>query len=156
MSEETLQVEIRDLPETTYACIHRPGATTEQLGTLIPQLIGETGEWVFAHGGPSGPPADICPLLDEGTFDLRVGWPIATDAQPPEPIERYTIPAGKAAVHEHLGAYSDLPTAWRRLYEALRARGIEPKGEPRECYETDPGTVSEPAENRTLLVWPLA
>ena len=153
--EETLQVEIRDLPEITYACIRRRGAAMEELMVLIPQLIGETAQWVFANGGPAGPPADICPMLDESTFDLRVGWPVATDAEPPAPIERYTIKAGEAAVHEYVGDYSGLSSTWRRFYEALQTQGIEPKGEPRECYETSPEEVNDPSEHRTLLVWPL-
>ena len=135
--DELLQVEIRELPEMTYACIRRRGATMEELMVLIPQLIGETAQWVFANGGPAGPPADICPMLDESSFDLRVGWPAwPTDAEPPAPIERYTINAGKAAVHEHVGDYSTLSSTWRRFYEALQTQGVEPKGEPRECYET--------------------
>ncbi len=153
--EETLQVAIEELPEITYACIRRRGATMEELMMLIPQLIGETGKWVFANGGPAGPPADICPMLDESTFDLRVGWPVATEATPPEPIERYTIKAGPAAVHVHVGDYSELSSTWRRVYEALQAQGVEPKGEPRECFETSPEEVSDPSEHRTRLVWPL-
>ena len=136
--EDVLQVEIQDLPEITYACIRRRGATMEELPVVIPQLIGETAKWVFENGGPAGPPADICPMLDESTFDLRVGWPVATDAEPPAPIERYTVAAGKAAVHRHTGDYSELSSTWRRFYESLQAQGVEPKGEPRECYETSP------------------
>ena len=94
-------------------------------------------------------------MLDESTFDLRVGWPVATDAEPPAPIERYTIKAGEAAVHEYVGDYSGLSSTWRRFYEALQTQGIEPKGEPRECYETSPEEVNDPSEHRTLLVWPL-
>ncbi|HVU78018.1 MAG TPA: MerR family transcriptional regulator [Gaiellaceae bacterium] len=153
--QETLQVEIRDLPEITYACIRRRGAALEELMVLIPRLIDETAKWVFANGGPAGPPADICPMLDESTFDLRVGWPVAFDAEPPAPMERYSIPAGPAAVYVHVGDFSGLPSAWRRLHEALQAQGVEPKGEPRECYETSPAEVADPSEHRTLLVWPL-
>jgi DNA-binding transcriptional MerR regulator len=153
--EEPLQVDVVDLPEITYACIHHPGAVMEDLAAIIPQSIGQVAGWVFDHGGPAGPPADICPMLDEGTFDLRVGWPINTTEQPPAPIERYTIGAGRAAVYRFVGDYSELHVAWRRMHEAVRAQGFEPKGAPRECYETSPEEVSDPSEHRTLLVWPL-
>ena len=72
----------------------QPRRRDEELGVLIPAAIGQTGKWVFEHGGPIGPPAAFSPMLDESTFDLRVGWPIGTGEEPPAPIERHVVPAG--------------------------------------------------------------
>ncbi len=152
---EKLAVAIEERPEIVYAVIRNRGAALEELGVLIPAAIGQTGKWVFEHGGPIGPPAAFSPMLDESTFDLRVGWPIGTGEVPPAPIERHVVPAGPAAVYVHVGEYSGLHQVWRRICESLNEDGVEPHGEPHELYETSPEEVDDPSEHVTRIVWPL-
>src|SRR5262249_52969960 len=114
-----------------------------------------TAEWAFPNGKVPGAPAMINSMNDDGTLDVKVGWPVDTQATPPEPIELYVCKSGRAAVHTHVGEYAELHSIYRRLWEALAADGIEPKGEPRELYETSPEEVSDPSEHRTRIIWPL-
>lgn len=54
----SLGYRVRDVPELVLAAIHRPA----RLGELpIPELIGETGKWAFAHDRVPGAPVAICP-----------------------------------------------------------------------------------------------
>jgi DNA-binding transcriptional MerR regulator len=149
----SLDYRVEDVGELVLAAIHRPA----RLGELpIPELIGETGDWAFAHDRVPGAPVAICPADDDGVVDLRVGWPVRGTVAPPAPIEFVVCPAGRAVVHTYVGDFMGLPDEWRLLWQSLQADGIHPRGEPREHYETSPDEVNDPSEHVTRLVWPLA
>jgi DNA-binding transcriptional MerR regulator len=147
-----LDYRVQDMPELVLAAIHRRA----RLGDLpIPELIGETGSWAFAHDRAPGAPVAICPAGDDGVVDLRVGWPVRGTVVPPAPIELVVCPSGRAVVHLFVGEFMALSDEWRLLWETLEADGIRPRGEPREHYETSPEEVRNPSEHVTRLVWPL-
>ena len=149
----SLNYRVQDVTELVLAAIHRPA----RLGELpIPELIGETGKWAFAHDRvPGTAPVAICPADDDGVVDLWVGWPVRGTIEPPAPIELVVCPAGRAVVHTYVGDFMGLSDEWRLLWESLQADGIRPRGEPREHYETSPEEVNDPSEHVTRLVWPL-
>jgi effector-binding domain-containing protein len=68
------------------------------------------------------------------------------------PIELVTTPAGRAAVHLHVGSYEGLPQAYQDLLAAIEAAGLQPSAEPREIYESPPGDPNP----TTRIIWPLA
>ena len=147
-----LDYRVQDVAELVLAAIHRPA----RLGELpIPELIGETGKWAFAHDGVRGAPVAICPCDADGVVDLRVGWPVRGTVEPPAPIELVVCSAGRAVVHTYVGDFIGLCDEWRLLWESLHADGIRPRGKPREHYETSPEEVNDPSEHVTRLVWPL-
>ena len=148
----SLDYRVQDVPELVLAAIHRPA----RLGELpIPELIGETGKWAFAHDQVPGAPVAICPADDDGVVDLRVGWPVRGTVEPPAPLELVVCQAGRAVVHTYVGDFIGLCDEWRLLWASLEADGIRPRGEPREHYETSPEEVNDPSEHVTRLVWPL-
>ena len=152
VSARRVDYRVQDMPELVLAAIHRPA----RLGELpIPELIGETGTWAFAHDRVPGAPVAICPADDDGMVELRVGWPVLGTVEPPAPIELVVCPAGRAVVHTYVGDFMALCDEWRLLWESLQADGIRPRGEPREHYETSPDEVNDPSEHVTRLVWPL-
>jgi DNA-binding transcriptional MerR regulator len=148
-----LEYRVQDVPELVLAAVHRRA----RLGELpIPEMIGETGRWAFAHDRVPGAPVAICPADHDGMVDLRVGWPVLGTVEPPAPIELVVCPAGRAIVHTYVGDFVGLSDEWRLLWESLRGDGIRPCGAPREHYETSPEEVNDPSEHVTRLVWPLA
>jgi DNA-binding transcriptional MerR regulator/effector-binding domain-containing protein len=152
VSTRSLNYRIQDIPELVLAAIRRPA----RLGALpIPELIGETATWAFAHDSVPGAPVAICPPDDDGLVDLRVGWPVRGTVEPPAPIELVVCPAGRAVVHTYVGDFTGLCDEWRLLWESVERDGIRPAGEPREHYETSPEEVNDPSEHVTRLVWPL-
>ena len=152
VSARRVDYRVQDVPELVLAAIHRPA----RLGELpIPELIGETWRWAFAHDRVPGAPVAICPADDDGMVELRVGWPVLGTVEPPAPIELVVCPAGRAVVHTYVGDFMALCDEWRLLWESLQADGIRPRGEPREHYETSPDEVNDPSEHVTRLVWPL-
>jgi DNA-binding transcriptional MerR regulator len=153
VSEQTLELNVTQVPEATYAVIHER-APQEQMNEVIPRLIERTGAWAHTVG-VTGAPVSICPMDDEGYIDVRVGWPVATGETPPAPIEIVTCPASRAVVYRHVGPYEDLAASYRALAEAMDAAGIVPGPEPREIYESDPQEVRDPRAYVTQIVWPV-
>ena len=153
VSARSVDYRVQDVPELVLAAIHRPA----RLGELpIPELIGETAKWAFAHDRVPGAPVAICPADADGVVDLWVGWPVRGTVQPAAPIELVLCSACRAVVHTYVGDFMGLSDEWRLLWESLQADGIRPRGEPREHYETSPEEVNDPSEHVTRLVWPLA
>jgi DNA-binding transcriptional MerR regulator len=149
-----LDYRVEDMPELTLVALHAR-ATLEDAQPLIPEFIQRTAAWAFAHDRVPGAPVMICPMDEDGILDIRVGWPVAGTVEPPAPMELVTCPAGRHVVHTYVGEFMGLHEAWRLFWETLRFDGVEPKGPPREHYETDPAEVNDPSEHVTRLVWPL-
>jgi predicted transcriptional regulator YdeE len=149
-----LDYRVEDLPELILVALHRR-ATLEDAQPLIPEFIQRTAAWAFAHDRVPGAPVMICPMDEDGLLDMRVGWPVAGSVEPPEPMQLVTCSAGRAVVHTYVGDFMGLHEAWRLFWETLRFDGVEPRGNPREHYETSPEEVNDPSEHVTRLVWPL-
>jgi len=152
--ERLVDYRIEDMPELTIVALDAR-ATLEDAQPLIPKFIQRTGEWARAHDGVPGAPLMVCPMDADGLLDMQIGWPVAGTAEPPAPMTLVTLAAGRAVVHTHVGEFVGLHEAWRLFWQTLRADGIEPRGVPREHYETSPEEVNDPSEHVTRLVWPL-
>ena len=145
MTDDPLEVTVTDVPAATYAVVRE--TVSPPAGATIVRLIDE----VRAAVEPTGPPLCMSSMTPEG-LAIAVGWTVADDAaEPPAPVELVRCPAGRAAVHVHVGPYDELPPKYGRLWEQLRADGLEPAGEPREIYEGQDERAPV-----TRIVWPLA
>jgi hypothetical protein len=65
------------------------------------------------------------------------------------------LPAGPAAVATHWGAYDGLPATYGRLHDWIHAQGREDSLGPWESYVDDPDSVTDPANLRTEVCYPL-
>ena len=105
---------------------------------------------------PVGPALAVYHGDPMGTFDLEIGFPAmgAPTADVPTSAGRIhtsALPAGRAAIVSHMGAYDGLGAAWGALVDAADG---DPTGVWIEAYVSDPSTT--PAEQlRTDLVLPL-
>lgn len=137
--------------------VRRREAPMEQLQQVIPASIQETAAWVFANGGSNGAPmALVDPPDDNGVTTLAVGWPVAGQLDPPEPLEFTTYPAVRAVVHEHIGPYDALHATYAALERAMATAGLRPTGPAYESYETNPEEEPDPQKWVTRIVWPVA
>jgi effector-binding domain-containing protein len=66
------------------------------------------------------------------------------------------LPAGPAAVATHHGPYDDLPSTYGRLHDWIHEQGRDDTLGPWESYLTDPDTVTDPADLRTEVCYPVA
>ncbi|HEV8460893.1 MAG TPA: MerR family transcriptional regulator [Gaiellaceae bacterium] len=152
--ERLVDYRIEDTPELTIVALEAR-ATLEDAQPLIPELIQMTGAWARAHDGVPGAPLMVCPMDAAGFLEMQIGWPVAGTIEPAEPMKLVTLEAGRAVVHSYVGEFIGLHEAWRLFWQTLRVDGIEPRGVPREHYETSPEEVNDPSEHVTRLVWPL-
>ena len=134
----------------------RATAEFSEVSTLIRSFLEQVGEWAMSSGAAAG--AATLDHVDGGgrQVEPRHAAGLSRARQdPPAPIELAVYPATRAAVHVHVGPYDDLPDVYRQFGAALAEAGLQPGAEQRELYESDPAVVTDPAQYRTRVVWPL-
>jgi effector-binding domain-containing protein len=110
---------------------------------------------------PAGPPFVRYHTFRDADTDVEVGVPVADEVAGEGPITSGELPAGPAAVTEHLGAHDRLGEAYQRIQDWLAANGTS-DGPAWEVYhwidlnnEPDPSTWPAPADWRTHIVQPI-
>jgi effector-binding domain-containing protein/DNA-binding transcriptional MerR regulator len=106
---------------------------------------------------PAGPPFAIYhdPEFREEDIDIEVGIPVAEPVDGTAEVAGGTLPGGTVAFTLHCGPYDEIGAAYRAVFTWIAEHGHEMAGPPREVYLTDPGQVSDPAEYRTEVLWPI-
>ena len=149
-----MDYEVTKVPAATYA-VRRETVDFAEVSKVISSFIEEVGRWAHPAGAVTGPPLSITSMSDGGRLNVATGWTVDGTTEPPAPIELAAYPAGRAAVHVHVGPYAELPAVYQELGPALVSAGLRPGPEPREIYESDPNEI-EPEQYVTRIVWPLA
>jgi effector-binding domain-containing protein len=117
-----------------------------------------------AGSQPAGPPYGRYHRFGPDVVDVEVGFPLATvppDLSPlaggsPGEVGLSELPGGPVARTIHRGPYDGLGQTYDALHEWIHAQeGYDDGPGPWESYVDDPGTVADPAELRTEIVWPL-
>ena len=112
------------------------------LGDVLPVIFGH----LAAQGvRPTSPPFARFHGGTAGDWDMEAGVGVPAPIAGADRIKAGTLPAGRAAVAWHLGAYDTLADAWMRLRAEAEAIGLQAAGGPWEVYSSDPGEVKDPA-----------
>jgi len=122
------------------------------LGDVLPVIVGH-----LASQGvrPTSPPFARFHGGTAGDWDMEAGVGVPAPAIGSDRIKASTLPAVRAAVAWHLGAYDTLADAWMKLRDEAAALGLQAAGGPWEVYWSDPGEVKDPRELRTELIYPI-
>lgn len=150
------EMKIEEVPAQRHAVV-RERVHNEQLPEVIPRRIDEVHAYLQEVGARFvGPPVCVCPFPGEdGMLWSETGWPVDDDVEGRPPIEVNVFPATRALVFKHVGPYRELGRSYRLMSEVMEENGLEPAGDPREIYETDPEEVPDPKDYVTLIVWPI-
>ena len=70
-------------------------------------------------------------------------------------VNVHLYPRSRAAVHEHLGPYRDLPTVSPKFIAAVAERGLRPSQAIRIVYFDEIRTHAPNESLRARLVWPV-
>lgn len=153
MQDTTLQFEVVEVPEQTFAFVVRRVAAGE-IGEFVRGGIARVAEFAGRHGGPVGAPMAISSAPDEtGALVIEAGWPVLPGTEAELPVEVRVLPATRAAVHRYVGPYEGLGAGfYGELFSALHDQGLTPSAGPRERYLTSPEAGEEPV---TEIVWPV-
>ena len=129
-------------------------------GRVLPVVFGRLGS---LGASPAGPPYARYHAFGPEEVDVEIGVPTAgaaglppLDACAAGEVGASELPAGSAAVAVHLGPYDTLGRSHERLRAWIEAQGRTSGDGSWESYVDDPGSVTDPAQLRTELVWPLA
>lgn len=148
------RIEVRELPPADLAVITgrvRPADVSGWVAAALDELLGCAGD------SGSGPPFAVLPGPDEGhMINVKAALPVGERMEPTGRVHLSHEPAFRALVALHRGPHHALPLVHRALRNAIRDQGVEPAGDPREVYLTDPAELPDPSHNLTEVVWPIA
>jgi effector-binding domain-containing protein len=160
------KLEYRD--EQPYVAI-RSQVTMQELGTVLPPLIGEVFGWLESKGvAPAGPPFWRYLVIDMAAkLEIDVAVPVTTAVTGEDRIIADILPAGRYAVLVHTGPYDELievtaallawaeekSLTWDKWSEGPRGEGWRARIE---TYLTDPIVEPDPAKWETELAFKLA
>lgn len=162
--EIPLRVEIRDLTPRP-AVVVRLRAPTDRLGDLFDEFLPQVAKRISDLGGePVGAPFGRYHAYGPDEVDVEIGVPVtvpvanlrSSDEAERGEVASGELPGGRVAVTVHRGAYETLNATYKRLEAWLREHGHTPGSAPWESYIDDPGDMSNVADVRTEVVWPLA
>ena len=112
--------------------------------------FGRLARGLAAHAiTPIGPPMlvyhDVIDEQSDGDIEVAVpiaAWPDAAAGQPDQDLRPGTLPACTLATIVHRGPFTDVASAWHRLFEWVSEEGVDITGPAREVYLTDPATIA--------------
>jgi effector-binding domain-containing protein len=122
------------------------------LGDVLPAIFGHLGALGIK---PTYPPFARFHGGTAGDWDMEAGVGVPAPIADAGRIKASVLPAVRAAVTWHVGAYDQLPAAWMRLRDEAEAQGLPAAGGPWEVYWSNPAEVQDPNELRTELIYPI-
>ncbi len=87
--------------------------------------------------------------------DLEAGIVVATPIEEKGRVKARRLPGCTVATTWHVGPYHEMRSTHERIMGWLGEHGLRATGMPWEIYWTDPGLVTDPAQWRTQIFYPL-
>ena len=149
------EIEVRELqPQATLAV--RVSVPMSAISTVMGEVFGELYGYMGRAGlTPAGMPYARYHSFGAEEIDMEVGAPVSGVAEGEGRMVPGELPGGPAAVTWHIGPYDTLAAAYDAITAWMGQQGREPAGAPWEAYWTGPDTVTDPAEYRTEVFWPI-
>jgi DNA-binding transcriptional MerR regulator len=146
------RIEVKEIPERDVMVI-RERVRSAELPAWMSAAMAELFEYAGEQG--IGPPFGASVAVDDDFVDAEAGLPVASPREPKGRIEARHEPAYRALVALQRGPYDAVHGVHRALWAAITDQGIEPAGEPRTVYLSDPADSLDPADNLVEVVWPV-
>jgi hypothetical protein len=108
------------------------------------------------NAAPSEPPVALFRSGDRPGWHLvEAGWPAPDEVETDGIINVHFYPASRAAIHEYLGRYSELPKVSPVFIAAVAERGLRPSQAIRVVYLDDMRRHPSDEPLRARLIWPV-
>lgn len=137
------------------ACIHLTvprSAIQKEMDAAIEEILASLGDQSIE---PDGPLIAHHLRIDPATFDVEVGFPIATQVMDSGRVRPGHIPASRVVRSTYAGPYEGLQDAWRDLNDWIRSQGLTMGPNAWEVFVRGPESGDGPSEWRTELNRPI-
>jgi effector-binding domain-containing protein len=151
-----MDVNVVDQNEQPFLGMHevvRISDLTEFFGRAYTAVGAELGKQGLA---PAGPPVALYDSEVGETADVTAGFPTQRTALPADGLVVAVLPAGRAAVTVHEGAYDAMATTYAALMAWFEEEDLTPGPVMWEEYLVGPDSSADPAQWRTQIVWPVS
>ena len=165
MPEPTIHAQFVDLSAQPTAAVRvRQPMSSVDISALMDDAMSRLGA-LFGQVGatPAGPPYARYHAWGGELADVEIGFPLAsaidglralTDS-PETEVGASELPGGRAARTIHRGPYAALGDAYSSLHDWIHAQGSDEGDGPWETYIDDRGEVTDVAQLRTEITWPV-
>lgn len=133
----------------------------EVLSTEVGQKIGAMYGKLFAYStanniSMTGAPFAVYYSYDpQGNTSFEAGMPVPYGTKGNDSITFREYPAMKAVCTIFKGSYDSMGPVYSKIQEYLTANKLKSTGITWEIYLTDPATLKDPSENRTMIYFPV-
>ncbi|MGE3075923.1 MAG: GyrI-like domain-containing protein [Dehalococcoidia bacterium] len=139
-----------------HAAIVRGSALKADLSTAFAVSFGKVFSTLATQGvAPISMPFVRYPAMGD-TVAFEAGAMVADPFKGANDVVGIEFAGGDVATAIHAGPYEDLPATHEALIAWLGQQGRHASGPPWEEYIDDPGQVSDPANVRTRVSYPLS
>ncbi len=148
-------IEIRELEPQPVASIR---TWTEPAGIAITlaQVFQDISLFLAREGlTPAGPPFARYHVLSPEYIEVEAGMPVPSPVTGKGKVSSGILPGGQAVVTWHQGSFESLRETYAQVQAWVNERGLECAPDTWEVYWTDPAQITEPAQWRTEIIWPL-
>lgn len=152
----TTEPKLEQRNEQPYAAMRRQ-VTMQEIGSVLPPLIGEVFGWLERRGAaPAGPPFFRYLVIDMvAQLVIEVGVPTETIVPGDSDVSTGVLPAGRYAVLVHTGHPSELVDATAKLLAWGQENGIvwQASKDQREWAARIEFYLTDPAEEPDMQKW---
>ncbi|MGN6637230.1 MAG: GyrI-like domain-containing protein [Oryzihumus sp.] len=140
------EIDLVELPAQPAAVV-RAHVAHDAIGDFLGQALGEVMGSVGEQGlHPTGPPFGRYRPAEDGGWDVEAGFPVSAAPTETGRVQPATLPAGSAAHTTHVGDYGSLGAAYEAVADWIITEGMDPSGDPWECYLDEPGVANPRTE----------
>jgi effector-binding domain-containing protein len=152
---ETADVQLEEIkPQPAMSIRFR--AKPKELGPKFGKSMGVLYTYVYSHGGEViGPPFGRYHDMDDESFDVEAGVPVAKVIAGNDQVKQSELPGGEVATLLYRGPYTELGESHDTLKAWAESKGREAAGGSWEVYLIGPSQESDPAKYETKLYLPL-
>lgn len=152
----TYEITTRDLPAARVLGTSST-ITPDGLGAFCEEGYHRIyGTLAAAGAAPAGPPRLVYLDLADDSWTVEACVPVEGLAEAPGGLDLHEVPAGRAAVTQHVGPYDELGLAYREVESWIQAQGLVSAGPPYDVYTNDPSQVGgDTTKLETQIVWPV-
>ena len=150
-----MQIKIQEIKSKSIFSI-RKKMLWKDAGQEMSIIYGELMKYAIENQiQMAGAPVSLAHKWDENEGDVELGIVFIGEKKGTDRIKSSKTYAGKVAVIEHVGAYSDSTESWHKLFQYIKDNSLEHNGTPWEEYITDPKKETDPNKFITNLFQPI-